>query len=87
MQVIKESPILQEAFTERFEQGERKGAHEATLESLYRILSIRFQVSEAYLDQLDFKRVDLEMLKKLSEIALTVPDLTGFENAFRQLYK
>ena len=36
MQVIQESPILQEVFTERFEQG----AHEATLESLYRILSI-----------------------------------------------
>ena len=77
MQVIQESPILQEVFTERFEQGERK----ATLESLYRILSIRFQVSEAYFDLLDFKRVDLETLKKLSEIALTVPDLTGFENA------
>ncbi|NHZ71461.1 MAG: hypothetical protein GWP17_00010 [Aquificales bacterium] len=77
MQLIQESPILQEVFTERFEQG----AHEATLESLYQILSIRFQVSEAYFDQLDFKHVDLETLKKINKIALTVPDLTEFENA------
>lgn len=81
MQVIQESPILQEAFTERFEQGE----HKATLESLYRILNIRFQISEAHFDQLDFKHIDLETLKKLNEIALTVPGLTEFENALRQL--
>ena len=81
MQVIKESPILQEAFTEQFEQGE----HKATLESLYRILNIRFQVSKASFDQLKLEEFDLETLKKLNEIALTVADLGAFEEAVSQL--
>jgi hypothetical protein len=86
MQVIQESPILQEVFAERFEQGVQKGAHEARLESLYEILSVRFQVNEAYFEQLNLERLDLETLKKLSEIALTVSDLTAFENAIERLH-
>ena len=87
MQVIQESPILQEAFAEQFEQGAQKGELKATLESLYRILNIRFQVSKAYFDQKDFERFDLERLKKLNEIALTVPNVTEFENALSQSSK
>jgi len=81
MQVIHESPILQEVFAERFEQGERK----ATLELLYRMLNVRFQVSEAYFDQMDLKREDLETLKNLCEIALKASDITAFENALERL--
>jgi predicted transposase YdaD len=81
MQVIQESPILQEVFAERFEQGERK----ATLELLYRMLNVRFQVSEAYFDQMDLKREDLETLKNLCEIALKASDITEFENALERL--
>jgi hypothetical protein len=77
MQMIQESPLLQEVFAERFEQGE----HKATLESLYRVLTIRFQVDETYFEPKGLEFLDLEALKKLNEIALTVQTLPEFENA------
>lgn len=83
MQMIQESPILQEIFVERFEQGK----HEATLESLHQILTFRFGVDETYLDEKEFESLDVETLKKLNEIALTVQTLTEFENALSEFEK
>jgi hypothetical protein len=80
MQVIQESPILQEVFAERFEQGEQKGEQKATLGALYQILTIRFSVNEAYLTEHNFELLDSETLKGLNEVALTVQTLTEFED-------
>ena len=81
MQVIKESPILQEAFTEQFEQGEQK----ATLLALYQTLTIRFKVNETYLKERNFELLDSEILRELNEIALTVQTLSEFEDSFSDI--
>ena len=80
MQVIQESPILQEVFAERFEQGEQKGEQKATLVALYQTLTIRFRVNEAYLTEHNFELLDSETLRELNEVALTVQTLTEFED-------
>ena len=80
MQVIQESPILQEMFAERFEQGEQKGEQKATLVALYKTLTIRFRVNEAYLTEHNFELLDSETLRELNEVALTVQTLTEFED-------
>ena len=80
MQVIKESPILQEAFTEQYEQGEQKGEQKATLIALYQTLTIRFKVNETYLTDHNFELLDSETLRELNEVALTVQTLTEFED-------
>jgi hypothetical protein len=83
MQMIHESPILQEVFAERFEQGE----HKATLKALYRILTTRFQVSLGYFEQKNLAFLDLETLDKLSDVALTAQTLVEFEETLNQLTK
>lgn len=80
MEFIKESSILQELMQEGFEQGERK----ATTEVLHKILTIRFDLDLDKFDE-EFERLDIEALKKLSEVALTVQSPAEFEKALADI--
>jgi predicted transposase YdaD len=86
LRILKESPILEEAFIEHFEQGQQtgvqKGRQEATLAALYQTLTIRFRVSEAYLAKYNFELLDTETLRELNEGALTIQTLADFEDLF-----
>ena len=79
MQIVKESPILQEVFKERFEEGHRVGKKEATLESLYQVLSLRFQMKEVDLVHMNLAQLDLEWLQVLHEVAITASSWAEFE--------
>lgn len=83
MEVIKESPIIQELYQLGFEEGREKGREEgqrkAILEVLYQILAIRFDVGLGEFEK-RFERLDLESLKRLNEAALTAQTLVEFEN-------
>ncbi len=83
MQLIKESPILQEAFTERFEQGE----HNEALKWLRRVLISRFQINEPYFEQKEFETLDLETVEKLGEAAWTAKSLADFEEMLVEVGK
>jgi len=86
MAVVQESPIIQELRAEWLAEGYEKG-HEAgietgerkaTLEALRQILTIRFKVNLSRFDE-PFERLEVGVLKKLNEAALTVESLDEFE--------
>ena len=83
MDIVKESPIIQELLDQEFEkgieQGIEQGVYKATLQALHQTLTIRFKVTLGQFDA-HFATLDLEALQKLNEIALTVQSLLEFED-------
>lgn len=75
MAIVKESSIIQELIQEGYEEGERK----ATLEALYQTLTIRFKVERGLFDE-QFERLEVETLKRLNEVALSVESLDAFQD-------
>ena len=92
MTIVKESPIIQEllmqerqlGFAEGLEKGEEKGLekgeYKATLEALHQTLTIRFKVALGEFQE-RLEQLDLQSLKQLNEVALTVQTLAEFEEA------
>ncbi len=88
MQIVQESPIIQELQQEWMEKGREEGREEgerkATLEGLQQTLTIRFDVVLEKFDE-SFEQLDLKALKQLNEMALTVQTLVEFENALVEI--
>ncbi len=88
MQVVQESPIIQELQQEWLEKGQQKGRQEgerkATLEGLHQILTIRFDIVLEEFEE-RFEQLDLKSLKQLNEVALTVQTLVEFENVLADM--
>ena len=88
MQVVQESPIIQELQQEWIEKGREEGRKEgerkATLEALHQALAIRFDVVLGEFDE-RFEQLDSKSLKQLNEVALTVQTLAEFENALADM--
>ncbi len=84
MQIVQESPIIQELQQEWMEKGREEGKREATLEGLHQTLTIRFDIVLEEFDE-RFEPLDLKSLKELSEVALTAQTLTKFKNALAEM--
>ncbi len=84
MQIVQESPIMQELQQEWLEKGHEEGKIEATLEGLHQTLIIRFDVELEELDE-RFEQFDLKSLKELSEVALMTQTLAEFEHALAEM--
>jgi len=84
MQVVQESPIIQELQQEWIEkgrqEGRQEGKREATLRGLHQILTLRFDVALREFDE-RFEQLDLKSLEHLNEVGLTVQTLAEFEKA------
>ena len=80
MQVVQESPIMQELQQEWIEKGREEGKREATLKGLHQILIIRFGMALGEFDE-RFEQLDLKSLEQLNEVALTVQTPIEFEKA------
>ncbi len=93
MQIVHESPIIQELLTEKrqlwikegIEQGIERGQRKAKIESLGQILAIRLDVVLEEFDK-PFETLDLQSLKALIEAALTVDTLAEFEDALTKMF-
>ena len=92
MNILKESPILQEALAERYESGQREGLdqgiiqgrYEESLAWLQRILAVRFQLDEVGFEKRGLAELTLEQLESLGEAALTAVTLAEFDEAVNQ---
>jgi predicted transposase YdaD len=84
MNILKESPILQEALAERYETGQREGKFEESLAWLQRILAVRFQLDEVGFEKRGLAELTLEQLESLGEVALTAVTLAEFDEAVNQ---
>ena len=92
MNILKESPILQEALAERYESGQREGLdqgitqgrYEESLAWLQRILAVRFQLDEVGFEKRGLAELTLEQLESLGEVALTAVTLAEFDEAVNQ---
>ena len=84
MQIVQESPIIQELQQEWIEKGREEGKREATLKGLHQILTIRFAVVLKEFDE-RFQQLDLKSLEQLNEVALTVQTLPDFEKALAEM--
>jgi predicted transposase YdaD len=84
MNILKESPILQEALAERYETGQREGKYEESLAWLQRILAVRFQLDEVGFEKRGLAELTLEQLESLGEVALTAVTLAEFDEAVNQ---
>ncbi len=84
MQIVQESPIIQELQQEWMEKGREEGERKATLEALRQALTVRFDVVLGKFDE-SFEQLDLKSLKQLNEVALTVQTLIEFENVLAEI--
>lgn len=84
MQVIQESPIIQELIERGREEGREEGERKATIDALYQTLTIRFKVEPGKFDQ-RFERLEAGSLKKLNEAALIVQNLADFEKTLAEM--
>ena len=84
MNILKESPILQEALSERYETGQREGKYEESLAWLQRILAVRFQLDEVEFEKRGLAELTLEQLESLGDVALTAVTLAEFDEAVNQ---
>jgi len=84
MNILKGSPILQEALAERYETGQREGKFEESLAWLQRILAVRFQLDEVGFEKRGLAELTLEQLESLGEVALTAVTLAEFDEAVNQ---
>ncbi len=92
MQIVQESPIIQElrqgwleeGREEGREEGHEEGERKAKIESLGQILAIRFDVALGEFDK-HFEELDLKPLKELTEVALTVDSLAKFEDELTKM--
>lgn len=88
MTIVKESPIIQELLTQErqlgFEEGREEGERKATLEALHQTLTIRFNVVLGEFHE-RLEQFDLQSLKQLNEVALTVQTLVEFEKALAEM--
>ena len=88
MNILKESPILQEALSERYETGQREGKYEGRYEEslawLQRILAARFQLDKVGFEKQGLAKLTLEQLESLGEMALRAVTLAEFDEAVNQ---
>jgi predicted transposase YdaD len=84
MDIIKDSPIIQELLTQERQLGFEEGERKATLKGLHQILTIRFDVALREFDE-RFEQLDLKPLEQLNEVALMVQTLAEFENALGEM--
>ena len=81
LELIQESPLVKDILEER----ERAGEQRAMLKSLYKILLTRFNVDSEYCEQLGLENAEIAVIEKLQEVALTAPNLEGFEEGLHSL--
>ncbi|MCI0558448.1 MAG: hypothetical protein MN733_08130 [Nitrososphaera sp.] len=88
MQIIQESPIIQELLEKGREEGRQEGREEgkreATLKGLHQILTIRFNVALRKFEE-RFEQLDLKSLEQLNGVALTARTVTDFEKALAEM--
>jgi len=88
MQLVQQSPILQELLVERFQKGRDKGREEGRrlelLKLLYKILTFRFGVVATKPFEERLKPLDLPSLERLEDEAFTVQTLADFETRLAQ---
>ena len=84
MDIVKDSPIIQELLTQERQLGFEEGERKATLKGLHQILTIRFDVAFGEFDE-RFEQLDLKSLEQLNEVALTVQTLAEFEKALAEM--
>ncbi len=77
-------PTIAQQWVEQGKEIGKKEGRQAMLETLYQILIIRFEVVGGDFDE-RFEGLDLEVLKKLSEVALKVQSLAEFENTLAEM--
>ncbi len=90
MQVVQDSPIIQELRQEWLEQGIEKGREKgreegerkAALKALHQTLTIRFDIAPGEFDE-RFESLGLKPLEQLNEVALTVQTLAKFKDALK----
>ncbi len=80
MQLVQQSPILQELLVERFQEGRRL----ELLKLLYKILTFRFGVVATKPFEERLKPLDLPSLERLEDEAFTVQTLADFETRLAQ---
>jgi predicted transposase YdaD len=96
MQVVQDSPIIQELRQEWLEQGREQGIEEgreqgreegerkAALKALRQTLTIRFDIALGEFDE-RFESLGLKWLEQLNEVALTVQTLAEFKDALADM--
>lgn len=85
MGIIRESPLAAEIYEQGIRAGRQEGKYETILEWLSTVLIERFQVNNAYLEEMGLQRYDLETLEQAAQFAITVPTLAEFEAHFESL--
>jgi predicted transposase YdaD len=93
MGIIRESPLAAEIYEEGLREGKQEGRqegieegkYEAAVEWLGKVLAIRFQVNDLYLEGLLLQQYDLETLQGAAEFALIAPTLQAFEDFLKSL--
>lgn len=96
MDIVKQSPIIQELLTHEHqlgfaeghekgrEEGREEGERKAALEALRQTLTIRFNVVLGEFDK-RIEQHNLRSLKQLNEVALTAQTLPDFEKALAEM--
>jgi hypothetical protein len=84
MEIVKESPIIQELLIQERQLGFEEGKREATLNALRQTLTVRFEVGIEEFDEY-LEPLDLQSLEQLNQTALRVQTLAEFERALADL--
>jgi predicted transposase YdaD len=85
MEIVQQSPILQELLLERFLKGQNEGRCQEIIKTLNRMLAFRFGVAMGNFEGY-FKKVGLKQLEQLEDAVFTVQTLAEFEQILTSLH-